>query len=280
MTHSNRKKAGYDHVHHILHANSGFPFLMFLAAVIAVVSAGVECFENGGQCDGVAEEITFYLGCVLLVCVTVYLWLILFKKPQPLCVVLLSVIFFLLWTAYAGYTTFETQAPFAVVGNGYFAVWLGFIASTGMMVNNIHTLHTMSDEWSHIQLHVPLSLLIVCSLLVVIASLIEHSRQKSTVAILGATIGGLSLLLTIGRIFTIRYSKSANEKLARYFGYLMITLWLVGSLALTFSIFKVTGNGFFGAWGSFIVSIWITRVITSKEHTPAVDIGSATFDNV
>mmetsp|Transcript_8585 Transcript_8585/g.10856 ORF Transcript_8585/g.10856 Transcript_8585/m.10856 type:complete len:89 (-) Transcript_8585:11-277(-) len=66
----------------------------------------------------------------------------------------------------------------------------------------------------------------------------------------------LSLAVTIWRLAT---QATWGEGKIQSFGYFMIGLWLVASLVLTFSIFEVAGNGFFGSWGCFAVSLYMQR---------------------
>eukprot|EP00924_Labyrinthula_sp_SR-Ha-C_P015831 snap_masked-scaffold_4-processed-gene-10.10-mRNA-1 protein AED:0.09 eAED:1.00 QI:0/-1/0/1/-1/1/1/0/234 len=216
----------------------GFPFIMLLAAVILLTASAIECSK--GECIR-DEEIAVGLSATLLVLNILY---IIFDNSISATVnVVICVFFVFLWGFTAGYVTFE--GPFLNPTNGYFAAWLGAVASVGLLAFYVSEAGTLGRNLSAYGL--PILIIVFGSIVVIIAGVANGccDTGDDKIALIG---GSVSLVLALFRILLPGVV---------VVDYLLFLWWLIFGAILTFDVFVMASNGFFGAWACLLASAYL-----------------------
>jgi len=171
------------------------------------------------------------------------------QSPIKYCSSSLQLIYaclILWWLLGAGFLTF--RGPFTVASNGFFASWVGLLAScrlfqlTASEGDAISTLSHASHSAS------AAAVLGICSIAVLLASLPSASSTEGTWGIVCSVVSVVTVVACWVAITT--------RKARRVASLFLLCLWLAGVGVLTFrGPFIAAGNGFFASWGALVCAI-------------------------
>eukprot|EP00924_Labyrinthula_sp_SR-Ha-C_P006986 augustus_masked-scaffold_8-processed-gene-6.50-mRNA-1 protein AED:0.17 eAED:0.19 QI:0/-1/0/1/-1/1/1/0/255 len=220
----------------------GFPAAQVLSAIVLVIASAVECSDNVG--DGCNNEERFALIAGIILLILNVLYMIFYWSISDGLNTIACIFFFLFWGVAAGFITFE--GPFVEPGNGYFAAWLGFLSASAQLAFNVREFDSMKNRV--LDQGVPLVMLVVGSFVVIIASVSNGCCNNEE--IIGIIAGVVSLVLTVVRIIV----QVVDPYL---FAVFMVGWWFVMGLILTFGLFEIVGNGYFGVIVCLVSSIYL-----------------------
>jgi len=237
--------------------NQAFPYFgIMTAAIVLFIASENEPWKSPNKAYGmVVGGISLLIGCI-----GVYMALYrLTVLNSPIVPEIRFVTYgtCLSWTSFiwttigAAILTFE--GPFVFTGNGYFAAWglvIGSICAMGLTMETIRA-YSGSIGWSYV-------LLVVSAIQLGAILPILNSAE--------ATFAFVLCILTIMLISGFGYFASLVGQYAPYIFTIWSILWLISACLLTFQgPFYETGNGYFSAWGGFLVCI---KVAASTGTTP------------
>lgn len=230
--------------------NGGYPLLVLVASVILTISASTTCSDQN-YCKG-KSGFAVAAGVISLVVSIVYLALDRVNNLTPKLQLALVIFFFAWWVFVAGFTTFGSDAPFVVPGNGYFAAWGGLLCSLMLLANAVGRVRDTIDRFS--KLGHRYAILLVASLVVLFSGVAECSHGcKDYNASYAIAVGCVSFAVVLIRILL---SAKLPEKGNKVFVMFMIVWWAVALIVLTFfNPFTNVGNGYFGTWAALICSV-------------------------
>jgi len=140
------------------------------------------------------------------------------------------------WAVAAAILTFV--GPFVFLGNAYFALWAGLIAS-------LVWFELVSGVDATPRVFGPALALLLCSATLLYACLSKYDVSQPEVA-WGVTLGAIS---TAFSALLCLAGHSLSVDIRRALALLLVLLWIPGAGVLTFDgPFTVAGNGYFASW--------------------------------
>jgi hypothetical protein len=167
----------------------------------------------------------------------------------------IAVVFAVWWCTAAGVLTFGgpdfgRYAPYSVLSNGYFALWLGAACSIAML----------SKAFGHPLGPDPLLGNLACSVVILIAALFLEDPREPTVTwaiCLGAISSAIHLLILLIGIAKLR------ESFLKMLALLLLILWVPGAAVVSFkgpfTSAAHTSNGYFAAWLGLLSALAFAR---------------------
>ncbi len=153
---------------------------------------------------------------------------------------------FVWWGAAAGIITF--QGPFTSTGNGYFAVWAGFLCSVSGIGASVTKAWSAAANSSALLGLLVASIVVFCALLA--TESIGHAKPYQGEAIFSLVISMITAITIMILLImeAAEYEEGATKfklPILIFFG----VLWIVLACCVTFSgPFTSTSNGYFGSW--------------------------------
>jgi len=168
-----------------------------------------------------------------------------------------SLALFVWWVVGTGVTTF--RAPFTVVGNGYFSSWAGLVFTSHWALSIDTAKFQELDKARKI-----LFGLIIASAVEAFACIpflvgnvyVGQSAWGLSAGLISFAIGGA--------LFKLHDDVDAG--VAKVTAVVLFTIWAVVAGVCTFDgPFRLAGNGYFGAWGGFLLSTFYFQHIFGRE---------------
>jgi len=244
-------------------------FIIFLASLVELISAGKECNDNS-KCSGeFAWAVS--VGTLSLAVSILYILMAKFSKQILQSIEVWFALFLsTLWLLGVGVLTFDE--PFAATGNGYFACWLAFIASAALLYTTSETLRMMvADRLKEMSQHsgVIWVLLISSMMELIAASLQCKQRECGSQTSYGISVSIISICAGLAHMFSAALSPYTIFTAA-----IMSILWITAAGILTFDKpFTVPGNGYFAAWMSMFASCtWLYLCVVGRPNVQAGEI--------
>lgn len=163
---------------------------------------------------------------------------------------------FIWWIVTTGVLTFN--GPFIETGNGYLAVWAGFILSIIGLSHHIEPMKTFSDEQNLFRNGLLISsIVLICAVGIYVNTFPE--------AVYALVIAIITVVLVMMQQFGLNGSLSG---IMIYRG--LALSWLILAVVTTFRApFTTTGNGYFASWGGFFFCI---KCAMKTYESPSGDI--------
>mmetsp|Transcript_14799 Transcript_14799/g.29036 ORF Transcript_14799/g.29036 Transcript_14799/m.29036 type:complete len:308 (+) Transcript_14799:15-938(+) len=249
-------------------------FIVFIASLVELISAGKVCHDEGKCNNEFAWAVT--VGVLSLVLSSMHLVMARFMKD-----LLEKLEFYIaaclgtLWTVGVLILTFDS--PFENTGNGYFSCWLAFTSSQLLVYYTSPTIRdSMNNHLNEMSRSSSvLFLLFVSSCMNLVATSISCHRTACNSGIgFGVSVGVLSIVVCLLHFFV----PSISDYTMYTSGTLTI-LWVSAAGVLTFgTAFTTPGNGYFSTWICMLSSCaWcyismlesgVEGLPGSKEHEP------------
>lgn len=229
--------------------------LVGIASLFLMAQTASECSDNNGCTGnmvwGLACSITATLLCSL------YIFVMRFgpgrENPAGYAkwTPILACTLLAMYTAGAGLLTFD--GPYVHTGNGYFFSWAAFLLSGHAVYVSIDWLHgilnrSTMDELASLEKQIVCGCIIFSLIQFIQSSVTCSNHDCSGKVLFGVICGLIALVWCFGLFFLL----GKLTHLPQITGLLALFLG-VSAAVLTFSggPYSVTGNGYFGAWGSF-----------------------------
>jgi hypothetical protein len=236
---------------------------IFFGSVITMIAASRACdTESQGSCEN-NNAFAVSVGVISLVFVGFHLVTHFYAKDlhnrlTPAIGAFLAI----WWLVGVGSSTFES--PFKVVGNGYMAMWLSFSLSmyyVTLAVPKVGELFLLAEDRLGQKIEVKMmAALAPMNVVVLVAALVEcNDSGKSCSDEYGWVIVCSCLSLLLALVFLPCHGRLNDLNVTKYLGLFLVVWWAFGAGVATFDKpFLTAGNGWFGCWGSFTVSVLFT----------------------
>lgn len=248
---------------------------ILIASVFEFIAAARVCDQlkdAGLKCE---SEEAWAVACGVVSSVVVAILLVIkMRKPDQVERInkIAAPCLFIWWLFGVGACTF--YSPFKQTGNGYFASWIGFLASIKLVIVSQPRLRALTavgqakideaqaeTQWILIVL---LGTIIEC-----IDALVECFKKDNCKGEYGwaISVGIISAFLCL--VFLV-FGKRMSPQVVKGFSILLLLLWSFGTGVLTFDKpFTTTGNGYFGCWFAMIGSLLFA--LEAAGHSLSVD---------
>lgn len=249
--------------------------ILFLTSIVVTAQASQDCEKATVRCKSWSAY-AVALGFVSAL-LSLYLFLTMTflrerqegrtKKILPYCSLFLT-----LWWG-IGVATCTFDGVFEETGNGFFASWIALFLSIYFCQITISrfekALLSCKNAVATHQQRV-MGMIMIMSFAVAYSCILHmddkgdsNESKTSPQELWGLICGITSALLIIAALFL----ESKEKRLPVAYVYFLVLWWLFGAGVLTFDEpFTATGNGYFGAWGSFCGSCYLLY-LTQKERT-------------
>jgi hypothetical protein len=230
------------------------------------VTAGASGYSFGNECGR--------NGVILwaVICSTVSLaltsWLLLAGLLRggdnniPLCGITMKAFswFLLIWWTF-GTGCFTFDAPFAGIGNGFFASWLAFVGALILAITFIPFISTKFNEARNAVLAKYMGLMCFASGVNLVASAVTCSQACGGFNAWAVACSTISFVLCLLCILTPGAPGSLGSLEGRYVAYFLGAWWTIGVFTMTFEgPFVHVGNGYLSAWLAWVVALGLNGI--------------------
>jgi len=229
--------------------NGGYAMLVLVASFVLMWAASTTCSDR----NFCKDKFGFAVAAGVISFIVAFVFIFLEHKENLTAQMRLGIVIFLFiwWVLVAGITTFGSDAPFVIPGNGYFAAWGGLLASLFMISNEVGRVRDTLDRFA--RLGQRFAILAVASLVVMFAGVAECDNGCTGKQGYAVAVGAISFCIVLVRILL---KEKVGESAQKVFVLFMIVWWGAGLIVLTFfGPFEAVGNGYFGTWACLLASI-------------------------
>eukprot|EP01062_Namystynia_karyoxenos_P014514 TRINITY_DN1521_c0_g2_i1.p1 TRINITY_DN1521_c0_g2~~TRINITY_DN1521_c0_g2_i1.p1 ORF type:complete len:619 (+),score=186.77 TRINITY_DN1521_c0_g2_i1:112-1968(+) len=257
-------------------AGSIFVALLLLASAVVLVQTAVDCDEYS-DADYCKNEVAWVLACSVVSLVVVIVVIIFAEKVASFWK-WIALFLFLWWCAGTGVATFDR--PYEATGNGYFGCWAAVIAAAILCAQAFgQDLGENADaalEKGAGMLGSKKEIVGVClaSLVVLIQAGVDCDGCEDYHA-WALACAVISFVICVVLIVLSKFQLANVEPFMKWIALFLAVWWLAGTWCMTFKRpFKLTGNGYFGAWAAVVFAWVLCFAYWPEVNEPLKKIGS------